>query len=80
MSIAMVITVGLVFSVARAAGPELPKGKEFVTKSPAFSFVYPQDLVNKPLDVPAEVLRVVSYAGLPAFVCLVQEISLFTEA
>jgi len=71
--VAGVIALGLVVAAAQAVGPEMPKGKAFVNKSPAFSFVYPQDLVGKPLEVPAEVLRVASYMGLPAFVCVVTD-------
>ena len=72
------IAVGLVISAGqdlRAAGPamEMPKGKEFVNKSPAFSFIYPQYYLGKPLEVPDEVLRVVDKPGLPAFVCTVSD-------
>ena len=71
------IAVGLVISAGqdlRAAGPamEMPKGKEFVNKSPAFSFIYPQYYEGKPLET-AEVLRVVDKPGLPAFVCSVSD-------
>ena len=71
------IAVGLVISAGqdlRAAGPamEMPKGKEFVNKSPAFSVIYPQYYEGKPLET-AEVLRVVDKPGLPAFVCTVSD-------
>ena len=76
--VAVFIAVGLVISAGqdlRAAGPamEMPKGKEFVNKSPAFSFIYPQSYKGKPLEIPAEVLRVASIIGLPAFVCTVSD-------
>jgi len=74
IAVALVISAGQGFRAvdwAQAAGPamEMPTGMEFVNKSPAFSVIYPQSCKAKRLEIPTEVLRVISVMSLPAFVC-----------
>ena len=76
--IAIVVSLLFISTLGFAADPkapavEMPKGKVFVNKSPAFSFIYPSYAVEKPLEVPTEVLRVAGVIGLPAFVCTVDD-------
>ncbi len=57
VAVALIISTGQDLRAAdreQAAGPamEMPTGKNFVNKSPAFSFIYPLYCVGKPLEVP----------------------------